>query len=436
MASISTDKNGNRRLFFVSPITNDRAYVSLGKMAKRSAEFVKAKIEHLVWAGITGNPPDPEVAGWVRDLDDRMHAKLAAKGLVPSRQPVAEQPVVTLGDFIERYIAGRTDIKERTKINLDQAGKNLVRYFGKDTLLTAITPGDADEFRLYLLERLSENTVRRHCGRAKQFFKAALRKRLIPENPFGDMKGCGVMANPKRFYFVSREEAQNVLEACPDAEWRLIFALARYGGLRCPSEVLSLRWGDIDWQQRRIVVHSPKTERYSGGESRSIPIFPELRGHLEAVWDRAEVGTEYVITRYRGSNVNLRTQLLRIIGRAGLKPWPKLFQNLRSTRETELAEKHALHVVCAWLGNSQPVAAKHYLQIRDEDFERAAEGDAYSDAQMTQNPTQTGSGTTRQESQKMQKAPEKQGSCRILATNVYLSPPIKVPPVGLEPTTL
>ncbi len=60
-----------------------------------------------------------------------------------------------------------------------------------------------------------------------------------------------------------------------------------------------------------------------------------------------------MITRYRESSVNLRTQMLKISKRAGLKPWPKLFQNLRSTRETELAEIFPLHVVCAWIGNTQ-----------------------------------------------------------------------------------
>jgi hypothetical protein len=70
-------------------------------------------------------------------------------------------------------------------------------------------------------------------------------------------------------------------------------------------------------------------------------------------------------------NANLRTQLERIIGRAGLTPWPKLFQNLRSTRETELAESFPLKVVCEWIGNSPEVAVKHYLQVTDEHFERA-----------------------------------------------------------------
>ena len=93
----------------------------------------------------------------------------------------------------------------------------------------------------------------------------------------------------------------------------------------------------------------------------------------------------YVITRYRKSNVNLRTELIRIIQRAGLKPWPKLFQNLRSTRETELAEDWPEHKVCQWIGNSKTVAREHYLQVTDEDFKRAAGIDNHTDSE-AQNP--------------------------------------------------
>ncbi len=54
------------------------------------------------------------------------------------------------------------------------------------------------------------------------------------------------------------------------------------------------------------------------------------------------------------------------------KPWPRLFQNLWDTRETELTEDFPVHVVCVWIGNSQPVAAKHYLRVIDEHFARGA----------------------------------------------------------------
>jgi hypothetical protein len=100
-------------------------------------------------------------------------------------------------------------------------------------------------------------------------------------------------------------------------------------------------------------------------------IFPELRQYLDEVYQQATERTDYVITRYRDKNSNLRTQLKRIIRKAGLTPWPKLFQNLRSTRQTELAEQFPAQVVCAWIGNSPAVAREHYLQVTDEHFEKA-----------------------------------------------------------------
>ena len=123
-----------------------------------------------------------------------------------------------------------------------------------------------------------------------------------------------------------------------------------------------------------------------------MPLFPELKPYFQAARDelladfdpKAEkLSQQPVIRRYRDANANLRTQLLRIIKRAGLKAWPKLFQNLRSTRQTELEELFPSHVVCAWLGNSPRVAAKHYLQVTDEHFARVTDRAAHFPAHNT-----------------------------------------------------
>ena len=49
---------------------------------------------------------------------------------------------------------------------------------------------------------------------------------------------------------------------------RVIFALARYGGLRIPSELYGLTWDDILWDKKRFIIHSPKTEHIEGRETR------------------------------------------------------------------------------------------------------------------------------------------------------------------------
>jgi len=203
--------------------------------------------------------------------------------------------------------------------------------------------------------------------------------------------------------------------------------------VRCPSEPLVIRWADVDWKHNTIYVNSPKTG------PRVIPIFPEIRPYLQKAWDETPVGGgEFVITRYRDTNANLRTQLNRIIKRAKLTPWPKLFQNLRATRETELLNEFNIKVVCEWIGNSQPVAMKHYIQMTSKDWEKATgraakamqladqtDGQAQHPAQ--QNRAQ-GVGTDRKEQERLsENSIDSDSSAELLCCSVL--------PVGLEPTT-
>ena len=428
MASISHDKkNGTRRIQFIAP-DGGRSAIRLGKVSHRAAEAIKYRVEVLLASKLTGHPIEADTANWIANLEPAMADKLARVGLIPKRDT---QVAMTLGPFLTAYIEGRTDVKPLTTRHLNDARRNLVEYFGENKRMSEITPGDTDDFRLNLRKRLGENTVRRQCGRAKQFLRAALRKRLINENPFADMKGCGVQSNRSRDYFLTRDDAAKVLEACPDSQWRLIFALSRFGGLRCPSEHLALRWSDVDWAANRIRIPSPKTEHHDGGESRLIPLFPELRRHLEQVWDEAEPGTEYVITRYRSANTNLRTQFQKIIRRAGLEPWPKLFHNLRATRETELAESNPMHVVCQWIGNSAAVAAKHYLQVTDAHFEAAAQGKT----EAAQNPAQSAHAGRRNEPQSDCPAQEQTPVLQGFASDCDNMQSCLVPRLGLEPRT-
>jgi len=214
-----------------------------------------------------------------------------------------------------------------------------------------------------------------------------------------------------------------VLDACPDSQWRLVVALCRYGGLRCPSELVRLQLADVDWDAGRVRVTSPKTAHHEGKGERFIPLFPELRPYLEAVWYEAPEGATHFITRYRDPAQNLRTTFQKIIHRAGLKPWLKLFQNLRSSRQTELEESYPSHVVCAWMGNSWTVAQKNYLQVTDEHFAKAA-----------QNPAQSAHATERTEPQAAMAAHEQTPVLPGLASGRDYLPLRPVGDDGLEPT--
>lgn len=382
MASISADENGRKRILFMAG-DGTRKAIRLGKMSAKQANAYKVKVEALIPAANCGGSVDDEVTRWLDTLDDKAHARLAAVGLVKARQVSGAN---TLGTFIDAFIERQTDAKPNTLENMRQVKRWLVDCFGEGREIQTIAAADAEDFRAFMAKgKLGENTIRRHVGRARQLFKAAIRRGVYRRaNPFDGMAAT-VRADKARQFFVTRDMADKVAAKCPDAQWRLLFALSRFGGLRCPSEHFALKWADVDWERNRIRVPSPKTAHHEGKDCRSIPIFPELRKPLMDVFTEAEPGTEHVITRYRDARQNLRTQLQRIIKKAGLEAWPKLWHNLRSTRQTELAETYPIHVVCAWLGNTRAVAQEHYLQITDSHFEMAI---GSGDEKAAQNPAQ------------------------------------------------
>ncbi len=428
MACVWTDKYGNRVISFVAK-DGTRPKVSIGRATLKDANDIARRIESLNTTAKLGTTIDGEMAAWLaKKIAPKLYDRLCKVGLTQKREiepTVQAEKQIVLGKFIDDYSATLTKIKQSTRDHLKRARKDLADYFGENKPINQITPGDADEFRRWLGDRYpGDNTVRRICGRAKQFFRSAARKKLIVESPFVDMKDTCVRANREREFFVSCEMARKVSAACPDNQWRLIFALSRWGGLRCPSEHLAIRWGDIDWERNRMTVHSPKTAHHSGHESRVIPIFPELLPHLEEAFHAAADKSLYVITSRQNAKTNFRTQLCRIIEKAGLKPWPKLFQNLRSTRETELAESYPIHVVCAWIGNSEAVAKEHYLQVTDAHFSKAAGIPGHADGQYgvesVCRPLNPSSGN--------RKFPQK--TQKLLNSVASLAPP-----VGLEPTT-
>ncbi len=377
MASIINDSNGRKIIQFALPNGGAGPKLRLGKMSRKDAAMICGHVEDLLNARITGTSFSEKTAHWLASVGSEFRARLAEVELVPPTVENAHESTrnpATLAEFIDGYTASRIDVKAGTHEIYKQIRRNLVEHFGKDMPLATITAGCAEEFRLALIKQeLADATVRRRCGLAKQLFRKAVKKGLIDRNPFEDLVSTS-KGNRDRFCFVSRDSIDAVLKACPDVQWRLMIVLSRYGGLRCPSEHLALRWGDVDWEHGRIRVPSPKTEHHDGKAERIVPLFPELLEPLREAFDAAEPGTEFVITKYRSSRTNLRTQFMRIIRKAGLTPWGKPWQNLRSTRQTELAESFPIHVVCAWIGNTPEVAGEHYLQVTDEHFARAANG--------------------------------------------------------------
>jgi integrase len=368
MASITEQPGGRRTIQFVGA-DGKRRSIRLGKVSQRIADGIKRYVELLNVAKIAKQPLDGETAAWVAGISDWLADKLTRVGLIEPRMRSK------LGAFLDDYRAARKDAKEWTRLTLRSAAKRLVSHFVVDRTLESITLADMDRFKIHLEARYSPATASRTIVFARTFFKAAVRARLIATNPADDVRTAG-RANIERMHFVDRATVERIMDVA-DIQWRLIIALARYGGVRVPSELAPLKLTDIDFERGRLRVTSPKTENHGKAE-RWIPLFPELRPHVETAFETAPDGENWLVrvpqlerTAGCGDNRRLRSGFLALLRKAGVAPWERIFNSMRSSRETELAAEYPTHVACAWLGNTPRVAAKHYLVVRDSDFERA-----------------------------------------------------------------
>ena len=141
-----------------------------------------------------------------------------------------------------------------------------------------------------------------------------------------------------------------------------------------------------------MIFRLQNTKHIKGGESHEVPLFPQIRTLLQdALKDAPKV--ELLIFQTVLTLTNLRWGLTRIIENAGVPVWKKLFQNLRASRATELANSYPAAQIRSWMGNlpsnietepskalansakimghSPKVSTQHYQMNMTENLQRA-----------------------------------------------------------------
>ncbi len=363
MASLNRTSTGFT-VQFVSP-EGKRKSIRLGDLTKTQCENVKSWVERLNALQIAGIPIDEPTARWLAGLGDQLHDRIAATGLTAKRSSGL------LGDFLRNFIAEHSEsVSPPTRTNWSYTIANLVERFGANKSLREMTNA-GNHFRIHLKSiGLAENTVRLRCRIAGQMFSKAVKERRLETNPFAEVPTT--ILGKRQEFFVTQEIATAVLDACPGDNWRLYFALARFGGLRVPSETRNLRWSDVNWDRGKIRIQSQKTARHEGKAERFIPLFRTLEPYLLKCFHLAPAGDALVLPAIFDSGSTTRSQMDAIIKRAGLTPWAKTMANCRSSRQTELLGKFSSHVVAGWLGHSTATAGKFYSQLTAQDFAAGA----------------------------------------------------------------
>lgn len=376
MASIKRTKSDTFEIRVVIGGQRRSYYPGAKVRTETQASDVADKLDRLAYSCENDELVPKHVIAWVKALPDRQHNRLADWGLVERRKPKRPEAEITLGKWCTAYI-NRGNRAESTNGQLEDVQRNLVAFFGSDRKITTITEADAEDFRVWLETEarevpqgkpkagLAKNTVRRRVGRAREIFNRAVRDKVVAANPFAK-ETVTVSGNPDRQFFVDASWMERCIAATDCEDWKIMLAFARYAGMRSHETRLQ-RWSDIDLPNRKMIVRSNKNP-----PTRVCPIFPELLPHLMRAKEMAPDGAKLVVTRYRPEQ-GISETFRKIVKRAGLTIWPKPMQNLRATRETELIALYPIKDVSSWLGNSAPIAMKHYAMQMKSSFDRAVQ---------------------------------------------------------------
>lgn len=360
MVTIYKHKRGGWYLE-LRPVTGQRRYIYLRKVSRVHAEKIKTNIERILQAD-RFNLHDPEMVAWVQGLDEKLRDKLRAAG-VPIGGPVKTWKVCEWIQHVTDTYPG----KPRTKKGVETARKHWDGYLGH-MLLKDVTTGHVREAIESIRMTAKPSHASRLCERGKMFFQRAVEFELIKANPFTGLDFGGKTPDQSRRSLVSAEVVYAVIEAAPNQHARTLIALARFAGLRVPTDAINLRWSDIDWQQERLrIPDDSKTGR------RVLPLFAPAIKELQSLSELADDGDEFIFTRARASAATTwRNWLISAITHSHQTPWPKLWHNLRASLRSELKGKFAPSTLDAWFGHSTRVAEKHYEMVTPEEWEQAA----------------------------------------------------------------
>jgi len=383
MATLTQKKSGCWSIQYDLPGERRKTITLPRRFDKRTAESMRDAVKKLLFFqenGLDYRTEDKRLRTWIEEAGTKLRSKLADHGLikVPKR--------LTVKEFWDGCIAHEKTkgVEDTTIDTFKRAQERFLTFFKEDDWIADLTEDQMIAWKEALKERYKEATIAGTLDKTRTAFNWAKRKQYIEANP---LKGVdkGSYKNEANDRYITMDEYSRLLDVAICQEWRVIFALVRIGGLRAPSEILEgirrpelgLRWSQVDWVKGRFTfVDSKRKDKERKPYRRTVPLFPELRVELEALWERdRDKNPEFVINRYRGSETNLGTRFADAAKAANLGKIPRPYDNMRASRSTEAIKKSNPKVESEWIGHSTETARKHYWMVMEHDFADAANWD-------------------------------------------------------------
>lgn len=355
MASLNRLKNGQWCLMFRTLDKKQRKITAPKVLTETEMKGYKLLIEELLEYQKLDMEPSPKFIRRLENLSPFWKQAFQRTELLDRTD------VVTVSALWASFRSKSRGRKDSTLLTYENAEKRFLTYFPDDTEINSITIEEGENYREWLeSENLSEAQIAKLISKTRTVFSWAVERGYANQNIFLKVYR-GSYENPSREFYINPESYEKLLKACHSQEWRVFFALMRIGALRF-AEALRMKWEDIDFQEQVMRVHSPKTEHHTGKGYRSVPLFCGLRGELDALRKLAGKKEVFLLPELVDqSSQLLRKKALRILDRAGLPRWQKLFHNLRGSRSNELFRLLNPFEASRIIGQSIKTADKYYI---------------------------------------------------------------------------
>jgi integrase len=251
--------------------------------------------------------------------------------------------------------------KERYTYSTDHL---LARF--KGARLNQITADSIEEFKQ---ERLAEGvrgaTVNRDLAVLRRMLTLAKKRRLIGQNPFGEVEFLEERKQRRQPHILTFEEQERLVAAAAP-RLRVLVVLLTETGLRVNKEALQLRWEDIDLKDSTLRVRDSKTP----AGKRVVPLSSLCKAELER-WKNltGPEFSEFVFPRFSNPRHPLygsgRKAWRTALKKEGLPHFP--IYDLRHTFATRLhAAGESPLTVAQMLGHSSTAIVSTYAKTLEE----------------------------------------------------------------------
>jgi integrase len=365
MATLATDNSAKTPSYTIQWYEGKHRrtiYIGGQRFNKQTAFRLKEVVEALLY--YRDNQilvPEKSIHTWIENAPDIIRDKLCKAGLIamPKRY--------TCSEIWKRFLNEKNYQKKNTNDIYLSAKKEFFEYFSENQTISELKKSQFEEWKAEMLTQSAVATVATTLKSTKAVFNWAVKKEFITESPLKGV-GRGSFVNRANDRFVTMDEYRRILEQCPNQTWRTLFAFVRIGGLRCPSEILMLKWQDIAIPDNRFIVRSPKTEHHEAKDIRTVPLFSLLLEEIkkletEKTGDNLFVNLSFEYKPHEAES---------ILEKAGLSDLPRPFDNMRASRSNEVYRRWGDFIESEWIGHSSRVRSDHYLNITDDDFVSAS----------------------------------------------------------------